>query len=78
MTILSCSLGSTQWESALAAQARLQSSNFSSNLWDKDMQNHILGGILRKFEAEGLSPSLHDGDDNELDWKNDPAFRRPN
>jgi hypothetical protein len=64
------------WESALAAQARLQDSNFHSHLWDEDVENQILGKFMRQAEAEGYEVRLHPHDDEsvEVDWKNDPAF----
>jgi len=64
------------WESALAAQAGLQDSNFHSHLWDEDVENQILGKFMRQAEAEGYEVRLHLHDDEsvEHDWKNDPAF----
>jgi hypothetical protein len=35
--------GFETWELALAAQARLQNSNFGSRLWNQDEENQILG-----------------------------------
>lgn len=63
-------------ESALAAQARLQGSNFHSHLWNEDEENQIAGKVMRQAEAEGYEVSLHPHDDEsvEFDWKNDPAF----
>jgi hypothetical protein len=68
--------GFETWESALAAQARLQDSNFHSHLWDVDVENQIAGRFLRQAEAEGYEVSMHPHDDDsvEIDWKNDPAF----
>jgi hypothetical protein len=60
-------------ESALAAQGRLQDSNFHSHLWHEDEENQIVGKIMRQAEADGHEVSLH-RDGVELDWKNDPAF----
>lgn len=75
--------GFETWESALAAQARLQDSNFHSHLWDEDVEKQIVGKFLRQAEAEGYQAEvdgyevrLHPRDDEsvEVDWKNDPAF----
>jgi hypothetical protein len=68
--------GFETWESALAAQARLQDSNFHTHIWDMDIENQIEGKFLRQAEAEGYEVSLHPHDDEsvEIDWKNDPAF----
>jgi len=68
--------GFDSMETALAAQARLQDSNFHSHLWDEDVENQIAGKVMRQAEAEGYEVSLHLHNDEsvELDWKNDPAF----
>jgi hypothetical protein len=60
-------------EVALAAQGRLQDSNFHSHLWNEDEENQIVGKLMHQAEAEGYEVSLH-LDGIELDWKNDPAF----
>ena len=60
-------------ESALAAQARLQDSNFHSHLWNEDEEKQIIGKFMRQAEAEGHEVSVHQ-EGVELDWKNDPAF----
>ena len=60
-------------DSALAAQDRLQDSNFHSHLWNEGEENQIIGKIMRQAEADGHEVSLH-RDGVELDWKNDPAF----
>ena len=66
--------GFETWESALAAQARLQDSNFHSHLWDYDVENQITGKLMRQAEAEGYEVRLCLHNDESVDWKNDPAF----
>jgi hypothetical protein len=39
-------------ESALAAQARLQDSNFYSRLWDEDVEEQVVGNFARQAEAD--------------------------
>jgi hypothetical protein len=74
--------GFETWELALAAQARLQNSNFGSRLWNQDEENQILGKSMRQAEAEGYEVTLTQEDDEsvEFDWRNDPAFaeKKPN
>jgi hypothetical protein len=65
--------GFVTMESALAAQARLQHSNFRANLMTEDEENQIFGQFLRQAEAEGHEILLRE-DNVEIDWKNDPAF----
>jgi hypothetical protein len=49
-------------EPALAAQQRLQDSNFHSHLWDEAMQNQMIGKIMRQSKAEGYETSMTDAE----------------
>jgi hypothetical protein len=64
--------------SALEAQARLEDSNFHSQLWPEDEGNRIVGKMMRQLEAEGFKVHLHqdDGTRVDIDWKNAPLSLR--
>jgi hypothetical protein len=40
--------GLETWELALAAQARLQASNFDTHVWDEGVEDQVLGKLLRQ------------------------------
>jgi hypothetical protein len=65
--------GLETWELALAAQARLQDSNFRSHIWNEDVEDQVVGKLLRQAEADGYEVEYME-DDESVDWKNDPAL----
>jgi hypothetical protein len=66
--------GLETWELALAAQARLQDSNFHSRVFNEDLEDRVLGKFLRQAEAEGREVEVYDGNGERVDWKSDPRW----